>query len=515
MSETVARQRPSVDMDVFERHLQQAQHQPPHQAYPHEDDPLAELARIVGEQPDPYGDVFAQQPALAAQHEELRPSFDPHDRRHARQEPSLGAPPPRFSADFAAIEAGLRGALGAPQPAEPLPPALYEDPHAGYGYEPEPQYAVEPPQSWAEPAKPARAGSRRPVYTMAASIAVAVVGIGVAFAYKGTGSSPREIKTIMAAAGPTKVQPPADQTASADTDADASVSQQPATKLVSREEQPVDLAQAVQDNAAARGAPDAANVPVPQSPGQAAGTMSPDYSSVGGAAPDTASAGTASPAYEGGDQAGFGVGMPKPKRVKSVSVTPDGRIVNEAAADPAPREAPAAPAAKSSDRAGPVTGSPLFSESPKEASKEASKSTSRAKSHHRVAAAQPADDNADDAPTPAKAKKAKPVKLASAETGANDAGDAAAAEEPRASGSGGYAVQLAAPGSESDARSATTSLLKKYGGALHGRKLGFHRAEANGRTVYRVRVSSLTREDATSLCSKLKSDGGSCFVAKN
>ena len=62
MSETVARHRPSVDLDDFERRARQPMRpQQHHQGY--EDDPLAELARLVGEEPDPYGDVFARSPA--------------------------------------------------------------------------------------------------------------------------------------------------------------------------------------------------------------------------------------------------------------------------------------------------------------------------------------------------------------------------------------------------------------------------------------------------------------------
>ncbi|MGL5137141.1 MAG: SPOR domain-containing protein, partial [Beijerinckiaceae bacterium] len=40
-------------------------------------------------------------------------------------------------------------------------------------------------------------------------------------------------------------------------------------------------------------------------------------------------------------------------------------------------------------------------------------------------------------------------------------------------------------------------------------------AEVNGRSVYRVRVGNLSREDAVGLCERLKADGGSCFVARN
>ena len=52
--------------------------------------------------------------------------------------------------------------------------------------------------------------------------------------------------------------------------------------------------------------------------------------------------------------------------------------------------------------------------------------------------------------------------------------------EPEASGSGGFAVQLAAPGSESDAKATSSRLAKKFAGPLGGHHLGFHKAESNG-----------------------------------
>jgi hypothetical protein len=41
------------------------------------------------------------------------------------------------------------------------------------------------------------------------------------------------------------------------------------------------------------------------------------------------------------------------------------------------------------------------------------------------------------------------------------------------------------------------------------------KAEVNGSTVYRVRVGPLSKDEASSLCSKLQGQGGQCFVAKN
>ena len=506
MSETVARHRPSTDLDEYERRRDSHS-----QRNAHDDDPLAELARLVGEQHDPYGDVFAQGPASVHPPEDLRPSYEPH----GRQEPAFGRAPPRFAADFAAIEAGLRGAPSAPSQQAPHGYAASaqqdyaQHEYAQQGYAQEPQLGASHENlSWSEPQRAsAPRGSRRPVYAMAATIAVAVIGIGVAFAYKGTSSSPREIKTIMAAAGPTKIQPPADASADQTVQDAGALAQQPApTKLVSHEEQPVDLAQTIQDKAAhdaANGGTDAASVPVPLSPGQAAATMNPDYSAQGGAAPDAGNAAGVSPIY--GSQ-GFGVGMPTPKKVKVVSVRPDGTIMPGDGSTDATPPAESAPPAEASDRASPT----IPAAAPTAASR---KSTSRI-----ATAPAPVEDTAgDDAPVappkPAKtARKAKPVHVASAETGTPEATEAS---ETKPAGAGAFAVQLAAPGSEADARSATSRLLKKYGSALTGRRLGFHRAESNGRTVYRVRVSSLTKEEAVTLCTKLKADGGTCFVAKN
>ena len=176
---------------------------------------------------------------------------------------------------------------------------------------------------------------------------------------------------------------------------------------------------------------------------------------------------------------GFGVGMPLPKRVKSVMVKPDGTIVNgqDGAAPDAASQAPAP--AKPDDRIGAlVDGATPAAATPKPHAK-AAKTTTRVATVAPIPAPESIDEaaGATPAPKPSKAasKKTKPVKVATAETGteqaANDAG-----EEAKPAGNGGFAVQLAAPGSEADARSATSKLLKKYAGALHGQRLGFHRA---------------------------------------
>jgi cell division septation protein DedD len=84
-----------------------------------------------------------------------------------------------------------------------------------------------------------------------------------------------------------------------------------------------------------------------------------------------------------------------------------------------------------------------------------------------------------------------------------------------AEGGGDWAVQLAAPRSEADAKGAIAKLKSKYSAALGDSTLSIHQADVKGETIYRVRVSGLSRADASSLCSKLKAGGGDCFIAKD
>ena len=80
--------------------------------------------------------------------------------------------------------------------------------------------------------------------------------------------------------------------------------------------------------------------------------------------------------------------------------------------------------------------------------------------------------------------------------------------------SGGWAVQLAAPKSESEAQSDVVQLNAKYASALSGATITVHEAQIYGATFYRVRVQGQSKIDAAALCERLKRDGGDCFIAK-
>ncbi|MGD0634852.1 MAG: SPOR domain-containing protein [Beijerinckiaceae bacterium] len=495
----MTKSRPQIDVEEFERYLRETTKAPLSQ----EDDPLAELARLVSNSRDPYDEVFLRGGEGASGHD------SPDSRRPA--------------IDFAAIEAGLRGSLPGHEAEQAhaaglYPQGAYTDGNQGY-YDPRGAASSDEQQNWgqsapATPSYPAQR-SRRPVYAMAAVILIGVAGIGIAFAYKGNNSGPREVAMIKAAPGPAKIQPPAD--APADQPArDGSVvdnAQQPApTKTVTREEQPVDLAQNVQNaprdtsngitpiynfgmsGANAEGAPPAAGVP--------------------GSPPGASAAGSSDTHGAAGDM--------QPIRVKTRSYRPDGTPIPGDHIPTAAIDNAAAPPAK------PNTAAVAKASTPK-AQTPAKTTTRAAPAAKPVVAAKPVAPKPivtaarePDAPTdltpatarpaPKPVKPAKPVKIA-------DAAEDAAAPRPAAvatqAGSGGFTVQLAAPGSEAEAKQTSARLEQKFVSELDGHHLATYKAVSNGKTVYRVRAGGMTREEAAGLCDKLKASGGSCFIAKN
>jgi cell division septation protein DedD len=216
--------------------------------------------------------------------------------------------------------------------------------------------------------------------------------------------------------------------------------------------------------------------------------------------------------------------FPAAKPVKTVSVRPDGTLI--AAADATPSSAAPAPdvvttppvktavRAVASVVATPEAATPKL-ELPTKLSP---------KSQQRVVAkTDTTAPNADASATPsaplqlvAPPKPAKPAPMTVGEASAPDSPPAAApAPAVAAEGGGEWAVQLAAPHSEADAQSAIAKLKGKYADALGDSALTIHQADVKGQTIYRVRVSGLSRSDAGALCSKLKAGGGDCFIAKD
>ena len=79
----------------------------------------------------------------------------------------------------------------------------------------------------------------------------------------------------------------------------------------------------------------------------------------------------------------------------------------------------------------------------------------------------------------------------------------------------GWAVQLAAPKSETEAKSDLARLDAKYTSLLNGAAIAVQKAQVKGATVYRLRVVGLLKAEAAALCARVKGEGGDCFIAKS
>jgi hypothetical protein len=363
-------------------------------------------------------------------------------------------------------------------------------------------------------------GERRPRSWVLRVTALAVVGlamIGGVFALRGgVPGLPKQPPFIAAAQGPTKVQPPSDETVTSANDAGANLlkdsTQADHVKVVASEEQPVDLSAEAKPAAAA-------NSPsTTVEPGASGG------SPVKGT--DDAPVVVMPPV----GQPPVAQQFPDPKPVRTVSLRPDGTpippsmVATAEGSDAAPlTETPKSPAKAATKPAAETAGSAQASTPKLDVPTKLS-----AKSSARVVVAK-TDTTAPGAATDAQnepaqiegpAKSDKPVKppksqQAAVQTGNPAAPAQAAGDSPTAATSSpGWAVQLAAPKSEAEAKSTAARLGAKYESALNGSAIGVHKAVVNGETIYRLRVVGLSKADAASLCARLKGDGGDCFIAK-
>ncbi|MGH6850986.1 MAG: SPOR domain-containing protein, partial [Methylocella sp.] len=392
-----------------------------------------------------------------------------------RQGEERGAQEPLIRGDFAAIEAGLLGAarhesgenlfesddLDDCEEAEAAEHWRYEDTAAG-------SREAGPPFE--------EIRSRRPLYVMAAMIVAGLAGIGASFGFKGAVSHQGEVATIRAADGPAKIQPEAAAASAEIPDQDASIlggSPQPSPVAVANNvEQPADLSaqanvpEAQAPRPIAGPAAGAASVPVPAPPMQAQPQ------------PSTAPLTIAD--------------LIEPKKVKTVSVRPDGTLLPDDAPPQVTAPAVPVPAAR------PAVASVAKAATPKSAARVATTPKSAA-----------ADANGNPQPRPSAAARVKREELADTRD------QAPAAELPQAS-PGSFAVQLAAPATEQEARATQVRLLKKFAAELTGFHTSIHKAAVGGKPVYRVRVAGFpSRDEAVALCQKLQSGGGNCFVARN
>ena len=468
-----------------------------------ESDPLAELARLIG-QNDPLGapakpaprplqsraNVRPQQEYDLPEEEPEAPPSPPAWMQRARHETPL--PPPPLPQEYdqkyddepeyqqpAPVHPLHRYAAQPPQaPAQDYDeapqqyadepqhdPSRYDDALYGrletgeHDYQRDPAYPDDPyayqGEYEEEPAPKKRSSG---LVTVAAVLALAVVGTGAAFAYRTFVGSPRsgEPPIIRADNSPTKVVP-AQSDASAAKNPDRMLPGDGGEKLVSREETPVDVN-------SRSGAPRVVFPPLNQN------ANPPPASSVSPSAPMPAAANGTMPNNE-------------PRRIRTLAVKGDpadnGGIPAGASAPPpkpqtrsaaAPAAAPAAPPARNPASANASANAPM-SLAPQ---------ASESEPQTRVAATNPTQ---------------------TAPAGASEGG-------------GSFLVSVTSQDSESAARESFRVAQGKYTSVLGSRSPVIKRVDlADGKTKYRAMVGPYrTRQEAVQFCTELKSAGGQCFI---
>jgi hypothetical protein len=353
------------------------------------------------------------------------------------------------------------------------------------------------------------------------AVALLMVGGAVAMKVGGVPGMHKSPPLILAADGPNKIAPPNEATVQSAGDTGALLLKDSASpapvKLISTEEQPVDLLAQT---------PAPAPSPKPFVP-DAQSDLSPKPPVTDGQLAPAPNTPIVAPSEGlGGAPASAPTLFPSARRVKTVSVRPDGTLISSDTAPdtpvaespaPAPNPAPV-PAVQKPENAGAaaLAATPTI-DLP---AKPAAKSSARV---NLAKADAPAPADAANAPLqlgsvthgakPEKPRKPKPAVVADATPSAAETDTTPKFET--ASAGGGWAVQLAAPRSESEAQGAVARLQNKYGDDLGSTSLAVHKAEVNGETIYRVRAGGLSKAEALTLCKKLKASGGDCFIARN
>ena len=490
-SRSTGEPRVSIDLEDIERRLRESLEPvavpPPAPAVAPASsvaDPLAELARLVGSaNADPFSKVFAQPAGIQSPPPEMPRAmpFEPPPVMPAASsyDPAPYSPPPAYAQPAYAQPAYGQSAY---EPVQPEPayeqgayqsqPA-YADPaqdqaHApwmaqGQGaYDQYADYAEEPPR---------RTG--RAKLLIGAAIVVAAGGIAGAYALRGSGTM-GDAPTIMANSGPVKVQPAKpveDNSKPTISVLDRGANAPKDSKVVQSAEQPVDLGTAARTSAQRpqrAGEPGAPVTLAPPPPPPVANSL-----------------------------------FAEPKKVKAVAVRPDGSIIDPnapaapAVAPPAKPAAPPAAPAKPNDMAALVASTANTTAEPP-------KAAARASDVKPAPAAAPVP-----APRPA---ASAPVNLAPP---AAAPAPAAAPVQTATAAAGTYAVQLVGTTSADEAKAALDRVNTRFRSDLGSYRPTIVKAEDAGRTVYRVRVINLSSDDANKLCTKLKSAGGTCFVARS
>lgn len=128
------------------------------------------------------------------------------------------------------------------------------------------------------------------------------------------------------------------------------------------------------------------------------------------------------------------------------------------------------------------------------------------------------------APVPIARPSEQPVNVVAAVTdqgnvrapGQQSAAAPASAQNQVASlGSGDYIIQIASLPSQAEAQKSYQSLSAKFGSVIGGRGVDIKAAEIAGKgTFYRVRIPAGSKNDAVALCERYRAAGGTCLVGR-
>ncbi|MDP8920106.1 MAG: SPOR domain-containing protein [Pseudomonadota bacterium] len=472
MSESV-KPRFAIDLTEIERQLAQAGNPQAQPASAARNDPLAELARIVG-QDDPFQSILANDGSSRPRQQSssiddifaVRDTMTPTSREALARAPQGG----HLAQDYspAAYPQADEPAYGHQTSAAPQGQDAYGNEAYAQDYydDQNGQYADQgyAQQERGDYAPVEKGRSRKGMMAIAAVLGAVVIG-GGAYMVSGsaavTGGEPPLIK---ANNEPTKVQPQNPggvEIPNQNKQIYERAAQSTDTKVVNREEQPVDVQQTVRMSGSA--VADATGGTVP-----------------GGAVKHQQTA---------------SLNLGEPRKVRTVTIRPDGTVAGSETAAPQaaapvpamtmPAQAQPAPVQVASAQPKPAASTPVAAPATPAAAPKAvpaAATPTSASSPQRVASVQPA------AVAPTAAAETTPT--------------------------GGFSVQLGLANSETAAQTAFASYQRKYPD-LGGMPSLIRKAEVNGSTVYRVRVGPLSKDEASSLCSKLQGQGGQCFVAKN
>lgn len=434
-------------------------------------DPLAELARLIG-QSDPFADLKQDAPRAGTPAPSRRPvatpsvPSDPYGsplQFSSQQFDNRGDVEPQHESFQPAYDPAIYGKQDQQQPAGHASDAYYDDPSRT----PQGEEAYE--EDYAE---------ERPRHGMMKLVAVlaglAVIGAGGALGYRtifgGSASGPPPV--IKANTAPSKIVPaPAAEASNKqiyDRVGDASQGE----RVVSREEKPIEVK--VDTRQAARAV----------FPGAGASSNAQD-----------AAMATASPPLNTDPG---GPSSAEPKKIRTVTIRPDGT-----GSTPAPRPAAASPAERIASAAPVPAAAPARpATEPNAAAKPNGPLSLSPQVANAEASARPAFPTP---PKPATAAVAAPTRVAAVPP--------AAAEVA----SGGYTVQISSQRSETEAQASFRSLQTKFPSLLSDRQPIIRRADLGDKGIYfRAMVGPFASgEQAVQFCGSLKSAGGQCVVQRN